>query len=71
MDLAGGVAGFFGFFKSFEGFVKIGAVIALGYQGEPAALGNAQMIKQEVSKRERKPLSDFVLSGWGEPAKLG
>ena len=49
----------------------LGAVIALGYQGEPAALSNEQMIKQEVAKRERKPLSEIVLSGWGEPAKLG
>jgi nitroreductase len=48
----------------------LGAVIALGYQGEPAALSNEQMIKQEVAKRERKPLSEIVLSGWGEPAKL-
>jgi hypothetical protein len=48
-----------------------GAVIALGYQGEPAALGNEQMIAMETAPRERKPLSEFVLSAWGEPAKLG
>jgi nitroreductase len=47
-----------------------GAVIALGYQGEPAALGQDQMIAMEESPRERKPLSEFVLSAWGVPAKL-
>jgi nitroreductase len=49
----------------------LGAVIALGYQGEPAALGNEQMIGMETSSRTRKAQSEFVLSGWGEPAKLG
>lgn len=48
-----------------------GAAIALGYQGEPEALGNPQMVSQETAPRQRRPLSDFVLSGWGEPAKLG
>ena len=47
-----------------------GAVIALGHQGEPAALPNEQMLAQETSPRQRKPLSEFVLSAWGEPAKL-
>ena len=48
----------------------LGAVIALGYQGEPAALINQQLLAQEIAPRERKPLSDFVLSAWGEPANL-
>jgi hypothetical protein len=48
-----------------------GAVIALGYQGEPAALPEGPMLAQETAPRQRKPLSDFVLSGWGEPADLG
>ena len=48
-----------------------GAAIALGYQGEPAALENPQMISQEVSPRQRKALNEFVLAGWNEPAKLG
>lgn len=52
-----------------EDFI-LGAVIALGYQGEPAALPNENMIKTELAKRERKPLAEFVLSAWGEPAKL-
>jgi nitroreductase len=49
----------------------LGAVIALGYQGEPAALGNEQLIALETSPRERKALSEIVLSAWGTPAKLG
>jgi nitroreductase len=48
-----------------------GAVIALGYQGEPGALSNPQMLAQETSPRQRKPLSEIVLSGWDEPASLG
>lgn len=47
-----------------------GAVIALGYQGEPGALANPQMLAQETSPRQRKPLSEIVLSGWDEPADL-
>lgn len=49
----------------------LGSVIALGYQGEPAALGHEQMIAMETAPRERKPLNELVLSAWGEPAKLG
>jgi nitroreductase len=48
----------------------LGAVIALGYQGEPSALGNEQLIAMETAARERKPLSEFVLSAWGTPAEL-
>jgi len=53
-----------------ENFV-LGAVIALGYQGEPSALGSQPLVEMEVSPRTRKTLSEFVLSGWGEPADLG
>jgi nitroreductase len=53
-----------------EDFI-FGAVIALGYQGEPLALTNQQMLAQETSARQRKPLSEFVLSGWGKAADLG
>jgi nitroreductase len=49
----------------------LGAVIALGYQGEPSALGNDQLIEREVEVRTRKPLSEFVFTAWNEPAKLG
>lgn len=47
-----------------------GAVTALGYQGEPADLGHEKMIAMEEAPRERKPLSEIVLSAWGIPAKL-
>ncbi len=47
-----------------------GAAIAIGYQGDPAALPNQQMLAQETAPRQRKPLSEFVLSAWGTPAQL-
>jgi nitroreductase len=53
-----------------EDFI-LGAVIALGYQGEPAALANEQQLAQEVAPRQRKPLQDFVFSSWDSPADLG
>jgi nitroreductase len=49
----------------------LGAVIALGYQGEPAALKNEQLLAHEVAPRERKPLNEIVLSAWDEAADLG
>jgi nitroreductase len=49
----------------------LGAVIALGYQGEPSALGHEKLIAQEIAPRTRRPLSEFVFSAWGEPANLG
>ena len=49
----------------------LGAVIALGYQGEPAALANEHMLTQETTPRQRKPLKDFVFSSWNTPAELG
>jgi nitroreductase len=48
----------------------LGSVIALGYQGEPGALGSDQLIERELSVRSRKPLSELVFSAWGEMAKL-
>lgn len=48
----------------------IGAVIALGYQDEPAKLPNEQFVAQEVSPRSRKPLKDIVFSAWDTPADL-
>lgn len=47
-----------------------GSVIALGYQGEPAALPNEQFRSQEVSPRQRKPLKEFVFSAWDTPADI-
>jgi nitroreductase len=48
----------------------IGAVIAIGYQGEPDALPNEQFRSQETSPRTRKPLTEIVLSAWDTPADL-
>jgi nitroreductase len=48
----------------------IGSVIALGYQGEPAALDDERMMAQESSARTRRPLSEMVFSAWGEAAKM-
>ncbi len=49
----------------------LGSVIALGYLGEPDALGDAELIARELAPRTRKPLSEMVHSAWGEPARLG
>jgi len=43
----------------------IGAVIALGYQGDPAALANEQSVAQEIAPRQRKPLKEIMLRSWG------
>jgi nitroreductase len=48
----------------------LGAVIALGYQGEPAALSNQALLEMETSPRERKPLGEILFSAWGAPANL-
>lgn len=48
----------------------LGSVIALGYQGEPAALGDASLIERETTARTRKPLSEIVFSVWGQTAKI-
>jgi nitroreductase len=48
----------------------IGAVIALGYRGEPAALGDDTLIERETTARTRKPLGEIVFSEWGRPAEL-
>ena len=47
-----------------------GSVIALGYQGEPSALGHEQLLAAEIEQRSRKALSEFVLSAWDTPAEL-
>jgi nitroreductase len=48
----------------------MGAAIALGYQGEPAALGDETLIEREIAARARKPLTEFVFKEWGEAAAL-
>ena len=40
----------------------LGAVIAMGHQGEPAALPNEQLITRELAPRTRKPLDELVFS---------
>jgi nitroreductase len=49
----------------------LGAVIALGYQGEPSALTDVHQLEQETTPRVRKALGEFVFSAWGEAAELG
>jgi nitroreductase len=48
----------------------VGAVIALGYQGPPEALGDEKMLQQETAPRTRKPLSEIIFSEWGKAAEL-
>src|SRR5208282_1082595 len=48
----------------------LGAVIALGYQGEPAALGDSTLIERETTARTRKPLGEIVFSAWDKTAEL-
>jgi nitroreductase len=45
----------------------LGALIALGYQGEPAALADEKLLAQEVAPRTRKPLEEIAFSSWGTP----
>jgi nitroreductase len=46
----------------------LGSVIALGYQGEPEALANEELVKRELAPRDRKPLKELVFSAWDTPA---
>jgi nitroreductase len=48
----------------------MGVVIALGYQGEPAALGDATLIERETAARSRKPFDQFVFSEWNKTAGI-
>jgi nitroreductase len=47
-----------------------GSVMALGYQDEPAALANDDLISRETAPRTRKPLSEIAHSAWDQPAVL-
>jgi nitroreductase len=48
---------------------QIGAVIALGHQGDGSELPDP--LKQgETAPRTRKPLHEIVLTDWGKPAQL-
>ena len=55
--------------KSFDVSAEydIGAVTALGYLGDPTTLHD-QLRAQELSPRQRKPLSEIVLADWDKPA---
>jgi len=48
----------------------MGSVMALGYQGELTDLPE-RFQAQEQSPRSRKPLSEIVMSEWGQAADLG
>jgi len=48
----------------------IGSTMALGYQDEPEKLANQKLIDGETAQRTRKPLSEIVMSAWGEPTNL-
>lgn len=49
---------------------EFGSVVALGYQGDPALLGDETLIQRELAPRTRKGLEEIVFSAWGEPAHL-
>jgi nitroreductase len=49
---------------------QLGSVMALGYQDEPAALGNDELISREIAPRTRKPLNEMIFSAWDEPIAL-
>lgn len=46
----------------------LGSVMALGYEDEPAALANEELISRETAPRQRKPLSEIACFAWDEPA---
>lgn len=48
----------------------LGAVIAVGYQAEPSALTNEQILRREVAPRERKPLSEIALAALDTPLAI-
>jgi nitroreductase len=45
----------------------LGAVIAIGYQDEPASITIPPMLEREVAPRERKPLSEIALAELDKP----
>ena len=48
----------------------LGAVIAIGYQDDPANITVDQMREREVAPRQRKPLSEIALSALDTPAEF-
>lgn len=49
----------------------LGAITALGYPGEPDALGDEKLVGMEKSPRSRKALGEIALAAWAQSAKLG
>jgi nitroreductase len=47
-----------------------GAVIAVGYQADPATITNEQMLQREIAPRERKPLSEIALTTAGTSLEI-
>ena len=45
----------------------LGAVIAIGYQDDPSAIANEQLLQREIAPRERKPLSEIALTAHSHP----
>jgi nitroreductase len=48
----------------------LGAVIAIGYQDDPSAIDNPQMLEREVAPRDRKPLSEIALTALNTPLEI-
>jgi nitroreductase len=48
----------------------LGAVIAIGYQDDPSAIANEQMLQREIAPRERKPLSEIALIALDKPLEI-
>ena len=48
----------------------LGAVIAIGYQDDPSAIANEQMLQREIAPRERKPLGEIALTALGKPFEI-
>ena len=48
-----------------------GVDIVFGYPGDPESLPDQRLRERELAPRNRKPLSEFVMSGsWGHPASF-
>jgi len=48
----------------------LGAVISVGYQDEPSALGSEMLLQREIAPRDRKPLSEIALAAFDQPLAL-
>jgi len=47
------------------------AAFVIGYPGDPDSLPDKHLRERELAPRNRKPLSEFVMSGsWGNPASF-